>query len=75
MENKKQVSVEIGAYNTCKNGCSYCYANHSEKSVEANYLKYDPTSPILCGRVEGDKVNLRKVASLKETQLSIFDVV
>ena len=68
-------SVEVGAYDTCKNGCAYCYANNSEKSVELNSAEYDPLSPLLCSRVKAeDKIKIRKAASLKETQLSIFDL-
>ena len=33
-------SVDIGAYNSCMNGCRYCYANHSEGKVRMNYTAH-----------------------------------
>jgi hypothetical protein len=53
-------SVDIGVYNTCKNGCVYCYANHSDESIRKNYLLHDPKSDILIGSVqESDKIKIR----------------
>ena len=67
-------SVEVGAYNTCKNGCRYCYANFSEKTVRSRVDQYDPHSPLLCGRLHPeDKVTVRKMKSLADSQLSLFD--
>ena len=68
-------SREIGTYNTCANGCRYCYANHSEEAVKKNMAKYDPNSPILCDQVneeDGDKITETKAKSMIDRQLSLF---
>jgi len=43
------VSVDIGAYNSCMNGCRYCYANHSETKVRQNYASHHADSAVLVG--------------------------
>lgn len=67
-------SVEIGSYDSCTNGCVYCYANQGIERALRRAAGHDPRSPMLLGRPDGtEKITNAPAKSLRLAQTTLFE--
>ena len=67
------IACDIGAYNTCKHLCKYCYANAEPAEVLAQSRRHDPESPFLIGGyMAGDQIHEVPQRSWINEQISLI---
>lgn len=63
----------LGDYNSCPNGCRYCYANNDHVKAQENYLSHDPLSPLLLGHIlDTDIIKPAVQTSFLDNEPSLF---
>ena len=70
-------SRNIGDYDTCPNGCKYCYANKNPELALENFKKHNPDSPLILGDLkETDEITQSNQKSfiVKCEQKKLFEV-
>lgn len=68
-------SLDIGMYDTCINGCQYCYAVSGLEGARKKHERHDPQSPFLIGHFRGDEtITEKETASARDDQISLFDL-
>lgn len=65
-------SIDIGVYDSCSNGCIYCYGTFSEIHRDKNISSHNKSAPVLIGNGNDCCINDRKAESNKDPQLTMF---